>query len=199
VAGPRVRLGQFIDFERDDDSQQDRATESNDGVATVPWVSTGSVLTVETDPPDEYEYAVRIYDAERVRQLVAVIEIASPGNKDRPDKRNALVAKCAELLRAGVAVSVVDLVTVRRFNLYADLRAFIEHPDPSMRDDPPAVYAASCRWFRRGDKAVLESVAVPLMVGQRLPTLPLWLTEEVAVPLDLEASYEQACHDLWIP
>jgi hypothetical protein len=68
-----------------------------------------------------------------------------------------------------------------------------------MRDDPPAVYAASCRWFRRGDKAVLESVAVPLMVGQRLPTLPLWLTEEVAVPLDLEASYEQACHDLWIP
>lgn len=31
-----------------------------------------------------------------------------------------------------------------------------------------------------------------------LPTLPLWLTENLVVPLDLEQSYEQACHDLWI-
>jgi hypothetical protein len=28
--------------------------------------------------------------------------------------------------------------------------------------------------------------------------LPLWLAEDLVVPLDLEASYEQACHDLWI-
>ena len=50
----------------------------------------------------------------------------------------------------------------------------------------------------RGKRAALESVARPLVVGQPLPTLPLWLSEELAVPLDLEQSYEQACHDLWI-
>jgi hypothetical protein len=31
-----------------------------------------------------------------------------------------------------------------------------------------------------------------------LPTLPLWLTEDFAIPLDLEASYEQTCRDLRI-
>jgi hypothetical protein len=39
----------------------------------------------------------------------------------------------------------------------------------------------------------------PLTVGQPLPTLPLWLTDTLYVPLDLERSYEQACDDLSIP
>ena len=30
------------------------------------------------------------------------------------------------------------------------------------------------------------------------PTLRLWLTDALVIPLDLERSYEQACHDLWI-
>ena len=38
----------------------------------------------------------------------------------------------------------------------------------------------------------------PLIVGQPLPTLPLWLTEDLMVPLDLEASYEAACRVLHI-
>lgn len=29
--------------------------------------------------------------------------------------------------------------------------------------------------------------------------LPLWLSEGQAIPLDLEASYGQTCHDLRIP
>ena len=37
-----------------------------------------------------------------------------------------------------------------------------------------------------------------MTVGQPLPTLPLWLTADMVVTLDLERSYEQACHDLWI-
>jgi hypothetical protein len=31
-----------------------------------------------------------------------------------------------------------------------------------------------------------------------LPTLPLWLSEDRVVPLNLEQSYEQTCNDLWI-
>jgi hypothetical protein len=40
-------------------------------------------------------------------------------------ERQAFVAKCVALLRKGVAVSLVDLVTIRRFNLYAQLMEFI--------------------------------------------------------------------------
>jgi hypothetical protein len=31
-----------------------------------------------------------------------------------------------------------------------------------------------------------------------LLTLPLWLGTDLAVPLELEQSYEQACSDPWI-
>lgn len=37
-----------------------------------------------------------------------------------------------------------------------------------------------------------------LALGQLLPTLPLWLSAERVVPLNLEASYEQACTDIWL-
>src|SRR5205085_1114056 len=103
------------------------------GYVSGPKVHLGSQVEIdvagETELPDDDEYEVRIYDAERGRTLVAAIEIVSPANKDRPEKRNAFVGKCAALLRNGVAVSVVDIVTIRRFNLYAELLAFIGHPD----------------------------------------------------------------------
>jgi hypothetical protein len=37
-----------------------------------------------------------------------------------------------------------------------------------------------------------------LEVGKSLPTVPLWLNGEFAVPLDLEASHSAACVDLRI-
>ncbi len=149
--------------------------------------------------PDIDEYEVRIYDAERGRTLVAAIEIVSPANKDRPENRNAFVGKCAALLRSGVAVSIVDIVTTRHFNLYAELMSFIGHPDPMLNPEAPAVYAASCRWLRKSDQAVLETWIHTLNLGQPLPTLPLWLTDTLVVPLHLEPSYSQACEDLGIP
>ena len=118
--------------------------------------------------------------------------------KDRPEHRNAFVGKCAALLQKGVAVSIVDLVTVRQFNLYAELLAFMGHNDPTLGDPPPHTYATSCRWVKKEKRTILEAWSHVLTVGQSLPTLPLWLAADLVVPLDLEQSYEQACHDLWI-
>lgn len=174
------------------------ASKGSSGVASAAWTATAPTVAVETEPPDEYEYEVRIFNVERERHLVAAIELVSPANKDRPQSRESFVAKCAALLRKGVAVSVVDLVGIRRFNLYAQLMAFIGHPDPSMTLDDPAMYAASCRWIAKGARARLESWSHSMTVGQQLPTLPLWLEESLVVPLELEPTYEQACHDLWI-
>lgn len=203
VAEPRVHLGQPVEvdisaYERDDAPRLYGRSDAGGGEATAPAVGTEPTLAVETDLADEYEYAVRVYDAERGRQLVAAVELVSPANKDRPQKRNSFVGKCAALLQKGVAVSVVDLVTTRQFNLYADLLAFLGHRDPTMSADPPAVYAASVRWGPRGARTVLEAWSHRLAVGQPLPTLPLWLSETQVVWFDLEPSYERACHDLWI-
>jgi hypothetical protein len=129
---------------------------------------------------------------------VAVIELVSPGNKDRPEKRNAFVGKCAALLQKGIAVSIVDVVTTRQFNLYAELLRFLGHSDPSLGEAPPHHYAVSCRWRPQDKRMVLQSWSHTLTLGAPLPTLPLWLAGKLAVPLDLEQSYEQACHDLWL-
>ena len=202
VAEPRVHLGTLMEvdvgaLEADEAPRIGRAT-GNGGVATAVWTTTAPVVAVETDPPDEYEYEVRIFDLERERTLVAAIELVSPANKDRLESRQAFVAKCAALLRKGVAVSLVDLVTIRRFNLYAQLMEFIGHPDRTMSNEEPPIYAASCRWVTKGTRARLEAWSHTLVVGQPLPTLPLWLREELVIALDLEQSYEQACSDLWI-
>lgn len=202
VAEPRVHLGALmeIDVGALDSHEITRAapTNGNAGMGTAVWTATAPAVSVETDPPDEYEYEVRIFDLERERTLVAAIQLVSPANKDRPESRLAFVAKCAALLRKGVAVSLVDLVTMRRFNLYSQLMDFIGHPDETMLNDQPSIYAASCRWMTKGTRARLEAWSHTLVVGRSLPTLPLWLREDLAIALDLEQSYEQACSDLWI-
>jgi hypothetical protein len=202
VAGPHVHSGSQVEidvaaFEKDDAPPLFGMTEGNGGVATAVWAPPQPSVAVETTLPDYDEYEVRIFDARHGRHLVAAIEIVSPANKDRPEHRNAFVGKCAALLQKGVAVSIVDLVTVRYFNLYAEVLAFLGHNDPTLGDPPPFIYATSCRYVKK-KKTLLEAWRHILTVGQPLPTLPLWLNAELVVPLDLEQSYEQACHDLWI-
>jgi hypothetical protein len=143
-------------------------------------------------------YEVLVYDQSRGRLLVAAVEIVSPANKDRPQKRRAFVAKCAALLQKRVCVSIVDLVTTMQFNLYTELLDLIDRSDPAFAPLPPATYAVTCRGRKVGLKPRLETWAYPLIVGQALPTLPIWLTEDLAVALDLEASYEETCRALRI-
>ena len=89
-------------------------------------------MTLETDLSEQDEFEVRVYDVERGRQLVAAIELVSPANKDRPENRRAFAVKVAALLQKEVCVSIVDLVTVRQFNLYADLLELIGGADPQL-------------------------------------------------------------------
>lgn len=202
VAEPRVHLGTLMEIDvgalEADEAPRTGHANGNGSLATALWTATAPAIAVETDPPDEYEYEVRIFDLERERTLVAAIELVSPANKDRPESRQAFVAKCAALLRKGVAVSIVDLVTIRRFNLYAQLMEFIGHPDRTMSGEEPPTYAASCPWVTSGTRAQLEAWSHTLVIGRPLPTLPLWLRVDLVIGLELEQSYEQACSDLWI-
>jgi hypothetical protein len=197
VAGPHVHLGTEVaidvaTFEKD---QPPPATTNGNGSA---WTVAEPSVAVETELLNTDEYEVRIFDVESDRRLVAAVEIVSPSNKDRPQSRQVFVAKCEALLRQGVSVSIVDLVTARRFNLYVQLLDLIGQADPTLGSEPPAIYAAACRWIERGRKHVLETWSHALTLGQPLPMLPLWLAENLAVPLELEATYEETCRVLRI-
>lgn len=147
----------------------------------------------------EAVYEVRVFDEDREGRLVAAVELVSPANKDRPEHRRAFVAKCAALLQEQVSVTIVDLVTVRHFNLYGDLLELIGQTDPALAPEAPVVYGAACRGTKKDSTWLLETWLHPLTIGQPLPTLPVWLADNLAVPLELEASYEETCRILRLP
>jgi hypothetical protein len=202
AAEPRVRLGTYYEIDvgsYEKDTPERFVPESSveeGGVATAIWAPPKPTLTAATEVPDQYEYEVLIYDTKHRRRLVAAVEIVSPANKDRPENRRLFVAKCAALFRQQVCVAIVDLVTTRKINLYSDLLDLIGHTDPSMAPVPPALYGAVCRWRREQDRPRLETWAHAFALGQPLPTLPLWLADDLSVPLELEASYEETCRIL---
>lgn len=203
-AEPRVHLGTYFEidvcaYEGDEtETPRWRSSDTSGGVATMAWAPPQPTWAADAELTEQYEYEVLVYDQSRGRQLVAAVEIVSPANKDRPENRRAFVANCAALLQKRVCVAIVDLVTTRHFNLYTDLLELMGKKDPAFAELPP-VYAATCRGRKVGRKPRFESWAYPLRVGQPLPTLPLWLTEDLAVSVDLEASYEETCRVLRIP
>jgi hypothetical protein len=164
------------------------------GTATQALPETAVDLEVDGEVPSEYE--VNITDREGGK-LVAVIELVSPSNKDRPDNRRDFVAKCEAFVNRGVCVTVVDLVTYRDFNLYTELLTDLGHTDPTMSADPPQTYAATVRkrWLTR-TRSKFETWSAPMAVGQPLPMLPVWVSETHWVPLELEATYEETCQTL---
>ena len=203
AAESRVHLGTYFEidvctFDKEEEREPNPTPQpvSNGGVATL--APPAPTLTVDVDFPDQYAYEVLVFDQTRGRQLVAAVEIVSPANKERPESHQLFIAKCGNLLRKDVCVSLVDLVTIRRFNLYTELLALLGQTDPSMAPEPPPTYAATCRKRQAGQKTKLDTWAVPLVVGQALPPLYIWLTETVMVSLDLEATYEQTCRALQI-
>src|SRR5205814_9672568 len=110
-----------------------------------------------------------------------------PSNKDRPESRRAFVANVAALLQRDVCVSLVDPVTVRQFNLYADLLELIGGSDPMLGAEPPRLYAVTVRGRRRvGKRPLIDTWFYPMILGQPLPTLPIWPDGDLRVFLDLE-------------
>src|SRR5260370_12353482 len=113
VAAPTVHPGSSAEidvstFEEDEtDTRPSTPANGNGGVATAVWAPARPTLTVATDLPAQDEYEVRVYDSKRGRRLVAAVEIVSPANKDRPDRRSVFVAKCVALLQNRLSVTLL--------------------------------------------------------------------------------------------
>jgi len=204
-AAPKVHLGKQFEidvgtFDAPSDEplgMVDAPDAGNGGVATAVWAPPAPTLSVDTEMGDTDEYEVLVYRQDG-RRLVAAIELISPANKDRPESRKQFVTKCAALLLKEVTVVLVDVVTIRPANLYKELLAQIGLSDPALGETPPAIYAAACRWKPRGVKGRLEAWYHPMHVDQPLPALPVWLSDDDGVWLNLESSYQRTCRTLRI-
>jgi hypothetical protein len=164
--------------------------------AALSWEADRPTLLLETDELTPPEYEVRIYDESQGRQLVAAIEIVSPRNKDRSQAREEFVSKCHAMLQQQVCVVIVDPVTNRSANLFAELAERLGANPPSIANE--SIYAVSMRWVFVRRKLRLETWEHRLEVGAPLPTLPLWISDMRYVPLELERTYEETCKGLRI-
>lgn len=185
-------------FEEDAPAGETLVSERDNGaVATEVWAPPRPLVAMRVDFAALETFEIRIYDEPRARTLVAVVELISPGNKDRPETRRAFLDKCAAYLREGISVVLVDVVTSRQHNFHAALMELFHGPDEALRAVTSELYAVAYRVVV-ADTAIsqtthLEMWAESLAVGAPLPTMPLWLTPSLCMPLELEAAYRDAC------
>jgi hypothetical protein len=200
VAEPRVYHGApfEVDIAMLDASDRDSNFDIGMG-STATLTAATPTFTAITDLDTLDEFEVRIYDTNRERTLVAAIEIVSPSNKDRPETRDQFTGKLAALLREDVCVTVIDIVTIRRANLYAEFLARINERDPALGEAPPMLYAVTLRGRKeRKKRPRLDAWFFPLTIGQQLPVVPIWLTADERIELPLEPSYQETCRLLRI-
>lgn len=141
--------------------------------------------------PETFE--VRVFSTEAGLTLVGVIELVSPGNKDRPEERRAFATKCASYLAQGVSLILMDIVTNRRANLHNETMRLMEAGADLELPNDVTLYATAYRPVRREEKPEIDLWMQPLAVGKPLPILPLRLTGDVFVPVDFESAYQEAC------
>jgi hypothetical protein len=170
---------------------------TNGGVATPVWAPPRPTQTIAIDLPAQDVFEIDIYD-DRGGRLVAAVELVSPGNKDRPESRRAFAIKCAAYLQQRVSVVIVDIVTERHANLHVELMGLLERTETAPWPADQELYAVAYRTTKENKAWRLDLWPQPLALGQPLPTLPLWLASNLAVPLELEATYEETCQVLRI-
>lgn len=122
-------------------------------------------------------------------RVVAIIEILSPGNKESRHAIRSFVEKAADILSQGINLVVVDLFPPTPRDPQGIHKAisdeFGDEPFDFLPDKPLTVVS-----YIGGDlpTAYVESVGV----GDRLPAIPLFLTEYDYVPCPLDETYEEA-------
>jgi len=153
-------------------------------VATVPPKAR---FVVEGEQDTYARRANRIRIQHRHGEVVAVIEIVSPGNKSSTNALRAFVRKASNLIWDGIHLLLVDLLP------------------PSDRD-PQGIHKAiwdeiEVRPFELPADKQLTAVAYraapvktayvePVAVGDELPELPVFLTEEEYILAPLEETYQ---------
>lgn len=193
-AMPQVTAGGRVEI--DVATLRQGTTTSSGDVGTAAWAPPALSAAIEFTHLDSYE--VQVLQQLGGPRLVAAIELVSPSNKDRPGHRQAFAVKCAAYLQRGVSVVVVDVVTERSANLHDELVNLLRLGDALRWSSASGLYALAYRTAAAEAEDRVEVWPEVLSVGQPLPTLPLWLEVDLAVPLNLEESYQTTCESLRI-
>lgn len=193
-AEEHAQLGPWVEIDLATFADSEPSGHRVGGTTTLPprvWGPPAPAVVVPTAFPDTFE--VLVFESEGGARLVAAIELVSPGNKDRPVQRQAFAIKCASYLCQGISLIVIDIVTSRRANLHNQIMQLLGHEEAGAMPVEAVLYGVAYRPIVRDGQEQIEIWPSALQIGQPLPVLPLALNAEIALPIDLEATYTAAC------
>jgi hypothetical protein len=137
-----------------------------------------------------------LYVAYRGR-LVAALELISPRNKDRPSARASYLHRYLSYLQEGAHLLLVDVHRRPLTFSFADaLERELQVSSPALSPPLAAAYRVGEPAPHGGRFVALWHYA--LTVGQPLPKMPLPLTVQTAIPVDLEETYQRAADDAYL-
>ena len=166
---------------------------------TAIWAPSKPKISVPVDFARLDSFEVRIYQDLGGAELRAAVELVSPANKDRAGSRRTFAAKCAGYLRHGIGVVIIDVVTEPSANLHAELLKALEVTGRrAVWGSRTGLYAVAYRAVTIRKRPRVEAWPQALALGANLPTMPLWLSMDLSVPLRLEESYLNTCEALRI-
>jgi hypothetical protein len=122
-------------------------------------------------------------------KVVAVIEIVSPGNKDSQNAIRSFVEKAADFLEQGVHLLIVDLFPPTPRDPHGIHKAIWDQFTDEPCEAPPGKTLTVAAYLAgESPTAYVE----PVGLGDELPSLPIFLSEDYYVPAPLESTYQQA-------
>jgi hypothetical protein len=168
----------------------ERQMKPNEGAAGIATVTRPVTRIVRRTTREIYsDRANRIVVKHHLGRIIAVIEIPSPGNKDSRAALRDFVEKTIDFLREGIHILIVDLFppTPRDpLGMHKAIWDEIVEEDFAFPEDKDRILVS---YETGGERtAYIEPVAV----GDSLPDMPLFLTNEVFVMVPLESTYQAA-------
>jgi hypothetical protein len=133
--------------------------------------------------------ADRVVIRHRRGKVVAIIEIVSPGNKESHHAIRSFIEKAADILDQGVNLLVVDLFPPTSRDPQGIHGAIWENFAGEPFELPPGKPLTVASYLG-GDMPT--AYVEPLGLGDALPSLPVFLSEDRYIPAPLEATYEEA-------
>lgn len=168
----------------------DLVQESLDDEGDAAFEPDEEVATIVLDP----QTAVFVTEHGR---LVAALELVSPRNKDRHTARATYLARYLTYLHQGANLLLVDVhPRPLQFSFPDALAEQLQIHQPA-RATPCSVA------YRVGEPAaqggrMLAIWRRSLHVGEPLPLMPLPLTISLAIPVDLQTTYQRAAEDAYL-
>jgi hypothetical protein len=152
-------------------------------VATVP-PKARFITSAELDP--YVHKANRITIKHGLGEVVAVIEVVSPGNKSSLHALRSFVSKAEELLRQGINLLVVDLFPPSPRDPQGIHKAVWDEITDEAFELPPDKRLTAVAYAAADP---ITAYVEPLAVGDSLPSMPIFLERGVYVPAPIEETY----------